>query len=214
MPVHILAGAVALIAAIVALAAAKGGAMHRGSGLVFVASMVVMAATAAALAAFIPERLYVVAGGLTLYLVVTGLLTVRPPPQQDRSIHWVVTGVGAVVILLSLTFAAEAWASEGGQLDGFPVLLYLGVALLAALGCLGDLHMLLRREPSGAWRLGRHLWRMGAALAVTTAAFFIGQAQVFPDWLRQPWLLSLPVVAVLAVTAYWLLRVLLLRRLP
>ncbi len=52
MTAHVVGGLVALVAAVVALSAQKGGTLHRGSGLVFVVAMVVMAATGAALAAF------------------------------------------------------------------------------------------------------------------------------------------------------------------
>lgn len=204
MTVHVLAGVVALLAALGALATAKGGALHRGSGRVYVGAMVVMAATAAAMAAFIPERIFVVAGGLTLYLVVTGLLTVRPPPLQDESIHWVALGVGAGVALLAFTFGAEALSHKDGRLDGFPAWLYLLVGLVAAVGALADLYMLKLRAPVGRVRIMRHLWRMLAALVVTTAAFFLGQSQVFPELIRHWALLSLPALTSLALLIYWL----------
>lgn len=207
MTAHLLGGVIALIAALVALLAEKGGGLHRGSGRVFVAAMVVMAVTGAALAAFVPERLLVVTGGLTLYLVVTALLTVRPPPENDRSIHQVALAVGAAVALLGLTFGAEAWASEQRELDGYPAGLYWLLGAIAAVAALADLHRLRSHPLTGGQRIGRHVWRMGMALALATAAFFLGQAQVFPEALRHGALLSLPVIAVLAVTGYWFLRV-------
>ena len=213
MTAHIAAGLIALIAGVVALSAGKGGALHRGGGLVFVGTMGVMAATGAALAAFVPERLSVVAGGLTLYLVVTGLLTVRPPPQQDRSIHWVALGLGAGVALLSFTFGVEALGREGGRLDGFPAPLYFLVGSVAALAAAGDVLMLRSPLQNPRRRIARHLWRMCFALFIAVASFFLGQAQVFPAALRHFALLSVPVLAVpvLAVPGimvYWLVRVL------
>jgi len=208
MTAHLLGGVLALIAGILALAAEKGGALHRGSGLVFVAAMVVMAVTGAALAAFVPERLLVVAAGLTLYLVVTALLTVRPPPEADRSIHGVALAVGAGVAVLSFSFGLEALAREDGRLDGFPALPYWLVGAVAAFGALADLRMLRSAPLTGPRRIGRHLWRMCMALFIATASFFLGQAQVFPEPTRHFAVLSIPMIAVLAIMGYWLLRVL------
>lgn len=199
---------IALIAGVLALAAEKGGALHRGGGLVFVVAMVVMAVTGGALAAFIPERLFVVAAGLSLYLVVTALLTVRPPPPDDRLVHWVALGVGVAVALLGITFGIEALGREGGQLDGFPAALYLVFGGVAAMGALGDLSMLRSGPLNGHRRIGRHLWRMCFALFIATASFFLGQAQVFPESIRYFALLSVPMIVVLAIMVYWLLRVL------
>jgi len=39
------------------------------------------------------------------------------------------------------------------------------------------------------------------------ASFFLGQAQVLPEPVRKPFLLAIPVVAVLGVMAYWWVRV-------
>lgn len=208
MTAHLFGGAIALIAGVLALAAQKGSVLHRGSGLVFVVAMVVMAVTGAALAALIPERLSVVAGGLTLYLVVTALLTVRPPPQDDRLVHWVALAVGAGVALLGITFGIEAIGREDGQLDGFPAAPYFIFGVVAAIGALADLRMLRSPPLTGHRRIGRHLWRMCFALFIATASFFLGQAQVFPDPIRHLALLSVPVIAVLAIMGYWLVRVL------
>lgn len=208
MTAHLLGGAIALIAGVLALAAGKGSALHRGSGLIFVAAMVVMAVTGAALAAFIPERLSVVAGGLTLYLVVTALLTVRPPPEDDRLVHGVALAVGAGVALLGITFGIEALRREDGRLDGFLAAPYFLCGGVAAIGALADLRMLRSPPPARHRRIGRHLWRMCVALFIATASLFLGQAQVFPEPIRHFALLSVPMIAVLAIMGYWLVRVL------
>lgn len=61
---------------------------------------------------------------------------------------------------------------------------------------------------AGRARLARHLWRLLAALVMANAAFFLGQADEFPEPLRQPVLLALPVLTALALMPYWLVRVL------
>ncbi len=149
-----------------------------------------------------------VAGGLTLYLVVTALLTVRPPPADDRAVHWVALGFGAFVALLSFTFGAEALTLGDGALDGFPAPLYCLFGAVAAVAAIGDFITLRSSSSKSRRRIARHLWRMCFALSITTASLFLGQAQVFPEAIRHFGLLTVPVIAVLLVMVYWLLRVL------
>jgi hypothetical protein len=56
-----------------------------------------------------------------------------------------------------------------------------GLALLSAAG---DVRMLLRGGVSGRQRLVRHLWRMCFGWFIATISFFLGQQQVFPQWLQ------------------------------
>src|SRR5688500_10789588 len=109
--VHILAGAVSLIAGYVALATAKGATVHRRSGIVFVAAMLVMCALGGVLAArgggpwgWVSFR----AATLTAYLVVTALTTVRPPAEGARPLLIGGMLVAATVGLISLSFGIEA----------------------------------------------------------------------------------------------------------
>ena len=71
LPIHILAGALAMILGAVALVARKGAKVHRRSGQLFVCSMLTMGITASVLGP--------IANGLMpAYFVVTALTTVRP----------------------------------------------------------------------------------------------------------------------------------------
>jgi len=66
--------------------------------------------------------------------------------------------------------------------------------------------MLARGSIAGVQRLLRHLWRMTFALFVATGSFFLGQAKVIPEPLRNFALLSIPVLFVLVALFYWLWR--------
>src|SRR5687767_8649439 len=77
--VHIVGGSVALVTGFVALYAAKGGATHRRSGMLFVYAMLAMAGTGAVIAALGRTEGSVIGGVMTCYLVVTGLTTMRRP---------------------------------------------------------------------------------------------------------------------------------------
>ena len=220
--IHVIAGAIALASGTLALSATKGGNLHRKSGMVFVYSMLVMAGFGAVVAAtphyslsgefFPPQRLSVLAGGLTFYLVTTALLTVRRPIKGARwmDVGAMLFGLGVSVYGLKLGF--DGLSAPQGMLDGQPTapgFVFGAVALLAALG---DLRLLFTRNVNSPFRIARHLWRMCFALFIAAASFFLGQARVFPKPMQNPALLAIPVLSVLLLMFYWLARVLFTRR--
>lgn len=205
---HILAGAIGLASGAIALYATKGAILHRTSGTVFVYAMLVMSASGAVIAVLRTQMLSVIVGVLTFYLVCTALLAVRRPAVSSRLVYLGAMLVALTIGIAGVYFGFEALNNATGEKDGFPALPYFlfgGVALLAGLL---DARML--REPSlrGAHRLARHLWRMCFALFIAAASFFLGQPQVFPEPVRNSGLLAFPVLAVLALMVYWLVRVL------
>lgn len=84
-----------------------------------------------------------------------------------------------------------------------PVLLFGAIALSAGAA---DFRA-MRDGLAGRRRIARHLWRMGLAFWIATASFFLGQAKVFPEALRNSGLLPIPVVLVLIAVLYWTVRV-------
>lgn len=211
--IHIVAGLLAIASGAVALYAAKGSPLHRRSGMLFVIAMVVMTSSAVLMAAFLrPNRVNVVAGVVTFYLVCTGLLTVRRQVEQMRGL---MTGF----MLVALAGSAYAFAlgieglnSVGGTVDKVPPPPLFMFGAVALLGAFGDARLLRARSIQGARRIARHLWRMSFAMWIATASFFLGQAKLFPAPVRQSGLLAIPVLLVLAMMLYWLVRVRLKRR--
>jgi len=115
LSLHIAAGSLSLFAGAVALLTRKGSRLHRTGGLVFVAAMLIMAASAIPLAIQIQERSSVMGGALTFYLVLTSLLTIRRPLQQ---FDWVNIGAAPgflplVVILLMFYWIARVRLGKG-----------------------------------------------------------------------------------------------------
>ena len=193
----------------VALSASKGGRLHRKSGMIFVYAMLVLSASGAVMAALKPERISVIAGMLTLYLVTTALLTVR---RRPKGFDWMSAGAmmfALITSLLSIVFAIQGLnANDGLAPLGF---IFGGVALLSVLG---DARMLIAQSIPWAQRIARHLWRMCFALWIATASFFLGQADKLPEALRIMPLLCTPVLLVMLLMVYWLVRVLFTRWRP
>ena len=188
--VHIVMGLLALLAGFVALFSRKGGYIHRRSGMLFVCAMIAMLGTGAVLSFFVVDKPENGIGALfTIYLVVTSLLTVSRRVEEVRGITLALAclaiGLGLAGVLLGALFLA-------------PVMIGCGAA---------DMRLLKKGAIAGGQRLARHLWRMTFALWIATASFFLGQAKVLPEPMQNFWLLSLPVLGVLAMLVYWLLRV-------
>jgi uncharacterized membrane protein len=210
--VHILAGGLGLLAGYIALYSAKGAPLHRKAGLLFVYAMLAMAMGGMVIA--IGENrapgINVPAALLTAYLVTTGLTTVRPLSSGAGGRWLDIAGliVAAALGIVCVTTGVQAIA-QGGRRAGlaFPMFLF---AIAALPGAAGDLRMIRAggaKNLKGAPRLARHLWRMTFALMIAALSFFIGQADVFPQPIRIPALLAMPVLAVLITLLYWLWRV-------
>src|SRR5512138_617345 len=122
LAVHIIAGTIGIISGFIALYAAKGGRIHRRGGMVFVYAMVTMALMGAMIAVVrhrVPEA-NAPMGVLTTYLVITALITVRPPAVGAR--RWDL-GLLVVVCVVAATLGGFGLlAAIGGRarVHGFP----------------------------------------------------------------------------------------------
>lgn len=207
VPIHILAGSLALLAGGVALYAAKGAKTHRQSGMVFLWAMLAMTLSAVVIGVLHEQRFNTSQGAFTCYLVVTGYLALKERLYAVRSI-----AIGSMLLALGIAaydvkLGMEALASSTGSINGIPapaMFIFGGMALLAAIG---DLLAMTRKEFPARYRVGRHLWRMCLALWIATASFFLGQANFIPEPLRILPLLVFPVLLVFGATIYWIVRV-------
>jgi uncharacterized membrane protein len=203
--IHIAAGTLGLLSGVTALAAAKGETLHRRAGTAFVAAMTVMAGSGMILATLFGHWESVLAGAVTLYLVVTAWDAARSADAPPVSAWHVVAAIG--LTLFGLNLAAAAGMAPGGVLNGYPPELYMAFSGLIGWAALWDATALTYGRLSDAARLARHLWRMCMALAIAAAAFFLGQPDYFPESLRGTLVLALPPLAALALMMFWFVRV-------
>jgi uncharacterized membrane protein len=198
--VHILGGAVAIVAGFTALFVGKGSSLHRSSGQVFVAGMVVLGLSAAPLGN--------IAGGLmAVYFVVTAFTTVRPLSRQlDIGLMFFALALG----LLNVADGTITLLDGKMARDGVPVpmILFLGTVML--LSSWGD-YKLIRRGPlRGSPRIIRHLWRMCFSLWIAAGSFFTIRKRVetiLPEPFLDLWVRMIPVILPLLAIFYWLWRI-------
>jgi uncharacterized membrane protein len=200
LPIHIVAAVIALAAGYVALFAAKGGTLHRKTGVFFVYAMAVMALSGAVIAAMTSVTSSVIAGLLTFYFVVTGMLTVR----KATTPKWVhVTAIAVAVSVGLLAFGAGRDMLLRGRPEAVPLFIF---GLMGWLGAVGDTRVLRNGGIEGKRRIKRHLWRMCFAMWVAAASFFWGPPNRVPELIRYPLLFPIPVLAPIVVMLYWFWR--------
>jgi hypothetical protein len=211
LPVHIVAGGLAIVLGGIALVAGKGGTVHRRSGLLFVYAMVTMGFSASILAlgkGGLSNANFL--GGLTaVYFAITALTTVRPVSVWSRRLDR-----GAVVLaftlgLIDMGLGFKALASPRFMLNGVPGPMLFFMATIALAAGVGDLRVMRSGALRGAPRLKRHLWRMCFALFIAAGSFFSIRsrvARILPDPFLSAPMRALPIVLVFAAMFYWLWR--------
>lgn len=212
---HISGGTIALVSGMVAGFSTKGSRLHRTAGNVFFASMLVMALFAAYLAVVRPNQLVnVFIASFAFYLVATGWMTARHPPDTVGAGERIATAIAFVlwapflILAFQLAMGLPPLFKSAVPFEG-PVL----VAIYAFTGVLGmaalsDARLVLRGGISGAPRIARHLWRMcvGLTLAVGSA-FTNGLARFLPGPYHVPLAFHLPKLVPLGLLVFWIVRV-------
>jgi hypothetical protein len=202
IPFHVFAGALAILSGLLALYVAKGSLVHRKSGTVFVCAMLVMSLSGAIIAVGREGAgVNIPAGLVTAYLVVTALLTVRPPSERSRLVERAAM-VAAIALSVGCLVSATISIVRGDVGFLIPIVMFGLVALLAGVG---DHRMLRAGGYRGSERLRRHLWRMCTALFIAAGSFFLGPVRRIPEPLRIVPLRLIPLL-VLVTMAYWLWR--------
>ena len=201
LPLHILAGGLALLSGYVALYAAKGAAGHRKSGSIFVYAMVAMSLSGAFIAMLHANAISVVAGLMTFYMVATGMRTVQPRGQAveriDRAATWFAMLVAAGCFIVGVQAAGR------GRPEAYPLFVF---GIVGGLAVRGDLLLARAGGIEGPRRISRHLWRMCFAMWVAAASFFWGPQNRVPELIRIPVLQAVAVLLPIVVMVYWLWR--------
>jgi hypothetical protein len=222
LPIHIVAGGLAIIFGFVALFVKKGGTIHRRSGMLFVYAMIVMGVTASILEFFQSSSVAnLVAAVLSLYFVGTAVTTVRPASSWTRSINAVALTVAVALAIFSIAGGVKGVNTPGLSSGGVPfrtigvMSFILATALLLAAA--GDVRVMRSGMPRGGPRLARHLWRMCFAMFIAAGSFFSIRervARILPEPFTTGPMRALPFLVLFGAMFYWLWRVRRRRALP
>jgi uncharacterized membrane protein len=211
LPVHIVAGGLAIILGAVALVASKGATLHRRSGLLFVYAMLTMGIRGSILA--LRQSLTnanVLGGFMSAYFVVTALTTVRPVSVWTRRLNWAALVVAIALSVIDIGLGFKAFASPGHVIDGVPFFMPFFIATIIGLAAVGDIRMMRSGTLRAGPRIARHLWRMCFALFIAAGSFFSIRervAKILPEPFTTPMMRALPILLVFVAMFYWLWRV-------
>jgi len=208
LAVHFAAGLVSIVAGTIALSVAKGGRLHKRSGLVFTWGMVVLGLTAAGIGTYESRPGQVSAGLVVVYLVFTATTTVKPLPGIGRRFNVALMLLAFGYAVASLYGGVTEWMDPAVKVIGRPrVVPPLVIGTVMLLAAIGDLRAIRAGGLRGSRRLARHLWRMCFGLFVATGSFFLGQMKFVPEPVRiVPLLLALAFAPILFLV-YWMWRV-------
>ena len=206
LPVHITGGVLGILSGSAAMIYRKGSTRHALAGKFFVASMLVMAATAVYLAVLKHQSNNIGGGIFTFYLILTAWLTARRRDGAASRLDWLAL-LGPVVLGV-LTWANGIRVLESGASSdhGVPVGMHFFMGSVMLLAAAGDVRMLVRGGVLGAKRIRRHLWRMCFGWFIATGSFFLGQQQAFPAFLRGSLVLLILGVLPLLLLIFWIFR--------
>jgi len=205
---HYAAGLVSIVSGTIALSVAKGGRLHKQSGLVFTCAMIVLGLSAAGIGAYEQKPSQVSAGLIAAYLVFTAMTTVKTLPGIGQRINVALMVLAFAYSAASLYGGVNEWMDPTVNVVGRPRIvppLVIGTVILLA--AIGDLRAIRAGGLRGSRRLARHLWRMCFGLFIATGSFFLGQMKFVPEPVRILPLLLVLAFAPIPLLIYWMWRV-------
>jgi len=212
--IHLVVGTATVLAGAGALFFCKGSRLHRASGNLFFLSMLVLATSGIYLSFTRSIELTGLLAIVSLYLVATGWQAAK---QKENTVGLFEKWAFGVILASSVACASVGLAtamSETGLQDDLPATGFYFLAGLAAYFGALDFSVIKRGGLAGKQRIARHLWRMCFSMFIAVTIFFLGNSNILPEVLRTPFFLGAPIIAVLVLMIFWLIRVLFTKYLP
>jgi len=205
--IHTPAGTLALIAVVIAMFARKGSELHKRAGSCFTVSMMVMLVSGIA-AAYLKDSIAdMMLGAIVMYTVFTAWLAAHHKKNETGLLEvialiWIV-GFGVTAFSISMD-----WLKSEAP---FPYLIWVGLAILCALG---DIRNLYQSGLSGTQRYIRHVWRIGFSLGWAALAFTDKIVKMLGANLKSMQeeqlllIVALPTMLILSTILYWIAKIL------
>ena len=202
LTIHIAAGSIALLTAVVAIITAKGGRYHVLAGRVYAIAMTVIFLTALPLAILGASVFLLLIAVFSFYLVFAGWRFARNRRGLPQPLDWCATGIMGVTGLAMWSYGVVLGSAGDGQ--WVTMLIFGAIAVVLSLVD-GRYYWGLSRgkNRAGARRIQRHLTNMLAGTIATVTAVAVVNIDLNPVWL--PWIL--PTVVITPLIVWWNRRV-------
>ena len=209
--IHVLSGAIAVLAGAVTASARKGGSIHVRTGRVFVGLMSVSSILGAGLGLIRFDGFFITffAGILGAYLVLTGWAALQPPSRTRKAATLVLGLINLANCTGLIGLGRLALSNPDGAAFGFAGEDYFFLAGMAGLAMVLDASLVVRKQISAKHRTARHLWRMLLGFFIAAGSAFTGPgASIFPEAIQQSGILSLPELAIILLLLFYLIKTL------
>lgn len=209
--IHIVSGALAILAGALAVGVKKGGAVHVRAGRWFVGLMALSSFSGAMIGLIRFEAFFITffAGLLGAYLVLSGWLTANTRTTPRRGADHFLSLVNVLTFASLSVLGALALTRETGQIFGFAGENYLFLAVMSGIALAGDVSRIFRKTLSRKHRVARHLWRMLLGFFIAAGSAFTGPgAAAFPEAVQASGALALPELIIVLLMIFYLTKTL------
>ena len=194
LPIHILAGTIAVLCAALTVLSEKGKRVHVLSGKAYFWGMATIFLTAIPMSIISSNVFLFLVAIFSFYLAFAGMRFAKNRTGIAATSDWLAVSFMGLSGLGMLILAAIYFANDNSR---YIVLLVFGF-LAIALGY-GDLTSYINKTATGKERISRHLTNMlGGTIAVVTA-FLVTAVELKPAWV----LWVLPTVLITPVIFWW-----------
>ena len=198
LTIHIASGSAALLAALVALLTAKGGANHVRSGRVYAVGMTAVFLTALPLALLGASIFLLFIAFFSFYMVFAGWRFARNRRGRPQPVDWAAIAIMALTGLGMWVYAVLLANQGNSQWITLSLFGFIALGLSTA----DALFYRAERTPSRR-RIARHLTNMLSGTIATITAVLVVNVDTNPVWLA--WIL--PTLIITPVIVWWNFRV-------
>ena len=199
LPIHILAGIIALLCAALAVSSEKGKKIHVISGRIYFCCMVVIFLTAVPMSIINSNTFLFLIAVFSFYLAFAGMRFARNRKGAATTLDWIAVSLMILSGLGMWILAVIYFTNNNSQYITLLVFGFLAIALGYA-----DFKSYKNKTAIGKKRLSRHLTNMmGGTIAVITAVLVVN-VELEPVWVW--WVL--PTALITPVIFWWNAKVL------
>ena len=198
LPIHILAGTIALLSAIMAVLSEKGKKLHVLSGRTYFWCMVAIFLTAIPMSIITSNIFLFLIAFFSFYLAFAGIRFARNRKGIATTSDWIAVGLMILSGVGMWTLAAILFMNNNSMY--IPLLVFGGFAIVLGYG---DFKSHKNKTAIGKERIGKHLQNMiGGTIAVITAVLVVN-VKIEPVWIW--WVL--PTVLIVPVIIWYRIKV-------
>ena len=194
LPIHILAGTIALLAAVFAICSEKGKKIHINAGRTYYWGMAGIFLTALPMSIITSNIFLFLIAFFSFYLAFAGRRFAQNRKGIASTVDWIAVGLMITAGLGMWVLAVFYSIENNSQYITLSVFGFIAIVLGYT-----DFKTYKQQEATGKKRIARHLTNMLAGTIAVVTAVLVVNVDMEPQWL--PWVL--PTLLITPVIIYW-----------